>query len=125
MTERMLKGLRILLVEDEFLIAMDLKDMLGAAGARVVGPFATLATAHAAARNERVDLAILDIDLAGEEVFPAAAILLQRGIPFLFHTGRPERETLRAAFSGVPVCPKPATPQLLLAKLARLVPMAA
>lgn len=114
-----------MLVEDEFLIALELADALENAGAKVSGPHVTLAAAQQAAREESADLAILDIDLRGEEVFPAAEQLRERGIPFLFYTGQPERETLRDAFPEVPVCVKPCQPAKLLGELSRLLPMAA
>lgn len=120
-----LAGCRILLVEDEFLIALEIADALSAAGADVSGPHGTLAAAERAAIEEPADLAILDIDLRGEEVFPAAQHLRERGIPFLFYTGQPEREMLRTEFSEVPVCVKPCQPATLIGELSRLLAVAA
>lgn len=120
-----LAGRRILLVEDEFLIALEIADALSEAGAEVSGPHMTLAAAKQAAIDEAADIAILDIDLKGEEVFPAAQHLRQRGIPFLFYTGQPERETLRIEFPEVPVCVKPCQPSALIGTLSRLLQVAA
>lgn len=120
-----LEGTRVLLIEDEILLALEIADALSAAGATVSGPHATLAAATEAAQSESADLAILDIDLRGEEVFPAARMLRARGIPFLFYTGRPDRETLRSDFAGVPVCVKPINTRRLLEELGKLLPMAA
>lgn len=125
MADRSLEGTRVLLIEDEFLLALEVADALAAAGAEVSGPHATLAAASAAAQSEKADLAILDIDLRGEEVFPAARMLRARGIPFLFYTGRPDREVLRTDFAGVPVCVKPINTKRLLEELGKLLPMAA
>jgi DNA-binding response OmpR family regulator len=78
---------RILVVEDEFLLAFALEDELAASGCRVVGPFFSLSQALAAVRTEVFDLAILDVNLNGEMVFPLADELTRREIPFVFLTG--------------------------------------
>ncbi len=82
-----LAGKRVLVVEDELLVAMLVEDMLLDAGCVIVGPFARVAEAMAAARTMPVDVALLDVNVAGEMVFPVAYILEERGIPFLFVTG--------------------------------------
>ena len=71
------------------------------------------------------DLAILDIDLGGREVFPAARILGARGIPFLCYTGRPQRDALETDFAGVPFCTKPMATDRLIATLVGMAPVAA
>jgi len=78
---------RILVVEDEFLVAAVLVQDLKAAGYDVIGPFANLASAMAAVAAERFDLAILDINLRGEMVYPVASDLADRQIPFFFLSG--------------------------------------
>lgn len=88
MTDDILSGRRILVVEDEYLIADDLRDALVAAGAEVVGPIATVADAIACVDAGTVlDAAVLDINLRGAMVYPVADGLAARGIPFLFATG--------------------------------------
>jgi len=82
-----LVGAHILLVEDEALLALELEQILGAAGATVIGPFADLAGARQRARDEAIDIAILDTNLNSEMVYPLAEELLARGVPFLFVTG--------------------------------------
>ncbi|TDT99555.1 CheY-like chemotaxis protein [Azorhizobium sp. AG788] len=77
-------GKRILVVEDEFLVALGLQDNLRVLGYETVGPATTLAMAVQAAEREPLDAAILDINLKGEVVFPAAEILSDRGIPLIF-----------------------------------------
>jgi DNA-binding response OmpR family regulator len=82
-----LAGRRILLVEDELLIAMLLEAALQDHGCVVVGPFGRLADAMQAARTERLDGALMDVNLAGERVFAAAEILCTRAVPFLLLSG--------------------------------------
>lgn len=78
---------RILLVEDEMLVAMLLEDMLCEAGHTIVGPMARIGQAVEAARSGAIDLAILDVNVGGEEVYPVAEALAARDIPFAFATG--------------------------------------
>lgn len=82
-----LAGKRVLVVEDEWLVAMTVNDVLTSAGCVVVGPFARLPEALAAAQTAAVDVALLDVNIAGEQVFPVAYALETRGVPFLFLTG--------------------------------------
>ena len=82
-----LEGARILVVEDEFLVAMLLEEMLEAAGCVVAGPIPRIADALAAVYRETYDAAVLDINLAGERIDPVADALSQRNIPFMFVTG--------------------------------------
>ena len=78
---------RILVVEDEMMIAMMLEDMLSEMGHEVVGVAPNLKIALVLAAQEQFDVAILDINLAGERSFPVARLLRERGLPFLFATG--------------------------------------
>lgn len=83
-----LSGRRILVVEDEYLIADDLAALLRGAGAEVIGPAASLPKAmRLASDTQHFDAAVLDINLRGVNVFPLADELLARGIPMLFMTG--------------------------------------
>lgn len=99
-------GPRLLVVEDEPLVAMMLEDVLGEAGYAVVGPIAQLDEALAAARAETVDLALLDVNLMGKHVYPVAAVLAERGIPFLFMTGYSDA-SLPADYAVRPSVSKP------------------
>lgn len=81
------RRLRILLVEDEMLVAMNMEDMLLDLGHELAGLASRLEPALALAREAAVDAAILDVNLAGERSFPVAEALARRGIPFLFATG--------------------------------------
>lgn len=82
-----LKGLRILLVEDEPIIAMTAEDMLDALGCTVVASAATLEEALAAAAAGGFDLGMLDINLNGVTSLPVADALKAAGTPFIFTTG--------------------------------------
>jgi CheY-like chemotaxis protein len=83
----MAERLRILIVEDEMLVAMNIEDMLLDLGHEVAGLAGRLDPAMALARETSFDAAMLDVNLAGEASFPVAKILRERGIPFLFATG--------------------------------------
>jgi DNA-binding response OmpR family regulator len=82
-----LDGLRVLVAEDDFHIAMLLEEQLVAAGSAVAGPYPRVAEALAAAAEESCDAAVLDINLGGARVFGVADTLARRGVPFLFVTG--------------------------------------
>jgi two-component SAPR family response regulator len=82
-----LEGVRVLVVEDDFLVSLLFDDMLSADGGTVLGPVSCLADALAAAKSADCDVAVLDINLAGERVDPVATVLAQRNVPFVFVTG--------------------------------------
>jgi len=82
-----LHSLRILVVEDNFLTADSIQDLLETSGCEVVGPAATVAEALNLVMHTTLDGAVLDISLAGELSFPVAAALIERDVPFLFLTG--------------------------------------
>jgi CheY-like chemotaxis protein len=86
MTAR-LAGRRILVIEDEYFVASDLKRALLAEGAHVVGPTADAARGLALAKDDGIDAAILDVNLEGVDSYPIADALAQRGVPYLFVTG--------------------------------------
>lgn len=78
---------KILVVEDEYLIRMLLEDMLDDLGYAVAGTAGNVPEASILAQTQEFDLAILDVNLDGCEVFPVADILTGRGLPYLFITG--------------------------------------
>ena len=98
--------LRILVVEDEMLVAMNLEDMLIDLGHEVAGVAARLGAALALAREGAFDLAMLDVNLAGEDSFAVADLLAERGIPFVFATGY-GGDGIRGDHSAAPVLQKP------------------
>jgi CheY-like chemotaxis protein len=115
-----LTGKRVLVVEDEALVALDLQFALEDEGAEVIGPALSLSDAlDLVAREPDIDGAILDVDLAGVEVFPAAELLRSRGIPFVFHTGHGSRANLSERFPGSLTCSKPTLPSTLISALLR------
>jgi DNA-binding NtrC family response regulator len=82
------QGLRVLLVEDDSMICLLFEDMLADLGCKIVGTACDIRRAiELAQRGESVDVAILDVNLGGQLVFPVADILSKRGIPILFATG--------------------------------------
>ncbi|MGE0578404.1 MAG: response regulator [Reyranella sp.] len=101
-----LTGVRLMVVEDEMLVGLLLKRTLEGFGAVVVGPYARLAEGLAAARSERFDGAVLDLNLAGELANPIADQLLAHSVPFLFITGF-QRESIDRRYASVPVLQKP------------------
>lgn len=111
-----LAGLRVLVVEDEGSVALLIESMLEELGCEVVASVATLAKALIVARTGAFDFAVLDVNLAGERVFPAAEILKTRGLPFVFSTGY-GRPGLPKAFDGWHVVKKPFTIEELETKL--------
>lgn len=78
---------RILIVEDESLVAMLLETILEDLGCTIAGPEGSVSGGVSVARSEHIDAALLDVNVAGELVFPVAETLKQRGIPFVFSTG--------------------------------------
>lgn len=107
---------RILVIEDEMMVAMGLEMALADAGYEVVGPFGRLDQALDAARNGQMDLALLDVNVRGEAIFPVADVLTARGIPFAFLTGY-GRETLPVGFKAGHVLSKPFRADRLLATI--------
>jgi len=87
MDNEQLNGLRVLVVEDEAAISMLLEDMLLDFGCAIVGPAARLSVALDLAKSGSFDLAILDVNLAGESIYPVADALAERKRPFVFSTG--------------------------------------
>jgi two-component system, response regulator PdtaR len=77
------KAFRVLVVEDEFLVAMELRAMLEAGGFEVVGPVPTVAAALKQLESDRPDAAVLDVSLYGERVTPVAVALAAMDVPFV------------------------------------------
>jgi len=113
-----LPGNRVLVVEDEGLVAMMMMEMLTDLGFSVVGPFGTVADATAALAREHIDAAILDVNLATELAYPLADALNARGIPFVFVTGY-GAETIDSNYANVPILQKPVERRMLKDVLTR------
>lgn len=97
---------RILIVEDEPILAITLQDMLEDLGYEVVGPAFRIAPALALADGATIDGAILDVNMGEGDSYGVAARLAERGIPYLFATGY-GREGLEPGHEGTPVLVKP------------------
>ena len=115
-----LEGVTVLVVEDEYLVAALIEDMLDSAGCVVRGPIARLAEAVDAASRETCDVAVLDINLAGERIYPVAEILSRRKVPFVFVTGY-SNGVLPDKFAECPRVRKPFKMMDLLGVLSGLV----
>ena len=100
------RRLRVLVVEDEMLVAMNIEDMLLDLGHEVAGLASRLEPALSLAREGAFDLAMLDVNLAGQQSFPIADVLIARGIPFLFATGYGSKG-IAEAYRDRPVLQKP------------------
>jgi DNA-binding response OmpR family regulator len=112
-----LSGHRILVVEDEIIIAMQLEGVLLDAGAEVIGPAMSASEACDLIDTNRITVAILDVRLSMGDSLAVAQRLVADGIPFIFHTGNAER--LRASpWPQAPVVRKPAAPEVLTAAVA-------
>src|SRR3569833_4218210 len=101
-----LKGLRVLVVEDEMMVSMLIEDMLGDLGCTVSGPASRLDEAMELAAAGEIDCAVLDVNLGGQPIFPLADLLRERGQPFAFATGYGDAG-LRDVDKGSPVLQKP------------------
>jgi two-component SAPR family response regulator len=107
MIESSLKGRRVLIVEDDYFMAEELRAELQRAGAEVVGPVGRVSEAlDLVERDKPIHGAVLDINLAGEMVFDVADALRARNVPFVFATGY-DAETIPAAYATVTRCEKP------------------
>lgn len=121
--DNLLRGCRVLVVEDDFLIADDFTRRLSQAGAQVLGPAATLDLAHTLySSSPAPHVAVLDINLRGTLVFPFAERLQRDGVPFLFCTGYGD-DPIVEPFRAIPRLEKPLSQKsfaMMLSEIARL-----
>ena len=121
MTDPTLHARRILVVEDEYMLAADLEMELLDAGAIVLGPFGTLATAiEFIGTKQKIDGAILDVNLRGEMIFPAADLLIERGVPFVLTTGY-DASAIPSRFEHCARCSKPISMAKIAQAIGRLI----
>ncbi|WP_284164791.1 response regulator [Frigidibacter sp. SD6-1] len=119
MDGQILRHRRVLLVEDEYVIAVDLCAELTSEGAEVVGPVSSVDAALSILKSgAQMDLAVLDINLRGKMVYPVADLLAGRSIPFIFATGY-DGIAIPRRFGSVPCCEKPVSIASLRRAVAR------
>ncbi len=116
----LLSGRRILIVEDQFLVALHTADVLEGLGCEIVGPAPRVGEALDLARTEMLDAAILDINLAGEMVWPVAAELKSKNVPFLFLSAYSQDFKMPLTFSNIVRLEKPLNDVLLRRALATM-----
>ena len=107
---------RVLVVEDNFNIAVALTRLLKLRGYEVVGPTATVNGALALAADHPIDAAILDINLRGEMVYPVVDVLRKKGVRLVFMTGY-DQKSIKPEYADVPCHQKPVTVDRLLQTL--------
>lgn len=111
---------RVLLAEDELLVAMDIEATLQDLGYEVIGPVATVDEVERIAGSAELDGAVLDVNLRGEQVFRALPRLLERGLPVLLSSGYDETTLFPHEFRNLPVLVKPYDGSQLAARLKEL-----
>lgn len=116
---QLLRGCRVLVLEDEYLLADDLARILGQHGAEVVGPIADLRQARAALRQDGFDAAIMNVTVRGHKAFDFADELTRQEIPFMFLTGFAAK-SIPARFRHVNVLEKPCVAREIANDVAQL-----
>jgi CheY-like chemotaxis protein len=116
-----LRGRRVLVIEDEMLVAMEFESLLRRQGCAVVGPASTVDRALALLEHEQPDAALLDLNLNGEPATPVAVALKTRGVPFILVTGYGEAQSSEPELQGAPRVDKPVNHDALVRALARVI----
>jgi DNA-binding response OmpR family regulator len=112
--------LRILVAEDEYITAFDLRDTFEEAGYEVEGPHSGISSAMLACQKAKPDLAILDIELIDGPTYELAQKLIDDNVPVILHSERAEREEIAARFPRAVAVPKPCPPAALLDAVGRV-----
>ena len=105
---------RVLVVEDEFIIALDLSETVRDLGYALAGPYADKENAFEAIEDDMPDCAILDVFTADGEVYPLADRLIEAGVPIVFHSGHVTPAEVKARYPGAQACAKPCPPGRLI-----------
>jgi two-component SAPR family response regulator len=113
-------ALRVLVLEDQFLIALEIEGMLARLGCTVVGPVPSVARAFDLLERDQVDFAILDVNLGDERSTPVAEALRARGVPFALATGYDGRQLAENAFQDAQHLGKPIEFHLLAETIRRI-----
>jgi two-component SAPR family response regulator len=108
-----LAGLRVLIVEDEFLLAMELETLVECGGSTPVGPASSVRHALALIDGEEPDIALLDVNLKGERATPVAAALQERGVPYVLITGYSAAQLHEPELLAAPRIDKPVSRRAL------------
>jgi DNA-binding response OmpR family regulator len=116
----LLRDARVLVVEDDFLILIELETILRDAGAHIVGACRTVDEALALIEHEHIDAGLLDLRLGRDTTAPIARVLTRRGVPFAFYTGQTETDPIRAEWPRCEIVAKPASPRAIVAAVAGL-----
>ncbi|MEH3036360.1 MAG: response regulator [Sphingomonas adhaesiva] len=121
MKVHVLRGKRILIVEDEYFIAADLKRALGDRDAVVLGPVASLDAGMAVLDDGgAIDIAVLDVNLDGADSYPIAERLAARGVPFVFVTGY-DGWAMPSAYRSIPRLAKPFPPGAVVRTIEQMI----
>ncbi|MEO1920866.1 MAG: response regulator [Sphingomonadaceae bacterium] len=118
MTDKQSAQPRVLIMEDDYIVGLDMVEQAKVLGLLIDGPHATLAEGQAAAKSVKPDLAILDIELTDGDVFPLAEKLSEANIPIIFHSGHTDTGDLDERFPKAHICAKPCPPNIILDILA-------
>ena len=113
-----LDGLRVLLVEDDFLILMDLEDVLQEAGAEIIAQCRSVNAALEHVDDDDIEVAVLDLRLGDQTVAPVARRLAERGVPFLFYSGQIDSDPTLAEWPDHVLVHKPARSDAIVAAVA-------
>jgi two-component system, response regulator PdtaR len=108
---------KVLVVEDEFIIALDLSETVKDLGYELSGPYAGNEDAIQGMGDEMPDLAILDVYTADGEVYPLADKLSAAGVPIIFHSGHVAPEEVKALYPDAQACAKPCPPDRIIGAL--------
>ena len=122
-TDSALRGRRVLIIEDEMLVAMELENVLRNHRCNVLGPAETVERAIALIGEGRPEAAVLDLHLNGQSALPVAAALNARGVPFVVVSGYSKTQLQARELSRAPWLAKPVDHPKLLRELTRLLAM--
>lgn len=117
---RPIRSIRVLLVEDSMITALDMAQTLEVLGFEVAGPTGRVSGAFGILDKERIDVAILDVNLGKEDSFPIADRLMREGTPIAFLTGYDAASVLPERFGGIPCLSKPFSDEALVQTITRL-----
>ena len=106
-------GLRVLIVEDEFLLALELETLVAGGGCTALGPASSVRQALALIDGEEPDIALLDVNLRGERATPVAATLQERGVPYVLITGYSDAQLSEPELRRAPRLDKPVSSRAL------------